>query len=215
VALARATRAACYTGCVAVTGTFRSWPLRSATRLPTQDVKPANLLIGRDGRLKLADFGSACLISTAMPDASGTTRHARSLAPREVYRLLTMIAAGGIARRNFCTARGNTGAAWTSGPRDAFWRNCLVARPCFPGKPTSTSLSRHALAFARVHAPQKSPGCSALAQRRCKRRLARRPQTSEHGCSNILAMALWRCHVRCAAYRSLRPCLTPTQMQWS
>ena len=49
-------------------------------RLRTQDVKPANLLVGRDGRLKLADFGSACLVSAALPDASGTTRRARSLA---------------------------------------------------------------------------------------------------------------------------------------
>jgi serine/threonine protein kinase len=38
-----------------------------------QDVKPANLLLGRDGRLKLADFGNACVVEPGKTLRVGST----------------------------------------------------------------------------------------------------------------------------------------------
>ena len=131
-----------------------------------RDVRPGNLLIGRDGRVRIVDFGSA-----RIPDPSGA--HAEIGAARsEVYLAPEQLEEGVIGTdRSDVYALGRTltralDGSDVAGPPDA---EGLVGRVlgAIPGLPLSSSRGeqlRALLAQATDPDPDRRPGAEALAE---------------------------------------------------
>ena len=104
-----------------------------------QDVKPANLLIGQDGRLKLADFGNACARPEAPLTPGPTTRCVSREGPTHLF---AECFAAGIVPQSCSTAPGTTTAPWICGQLAACSRSCLAASQCSRARATLTSWRR-------------------------------------------------------------------------
>ena len=102
-------------------------------------MKPANLLLGRDGRLKLADFGSACVGSAAPPGrTAGGSRRAgtRRRAARPHAVLLRWYRAPELL---LSTPAGEGADRWAAG---ALLPELLTGAPLLPGSTDLEQLAR-------------------------------------------------------------------------